>query len=143
MKQTPVQKTMWICPYCSGNLNNRQALYEHLLLRHNMDTHYALELVTDMETTGSIAKATESTDNEKKVRFIQFNNSVQTREAGTEMDEFIREADAMFDQAVAADKEARKAQKREARKSYLVKQTQRIKRQLHLIGRQSSASERL
>ena len=88
MKQTPMQKTMWICPYCSGNLNNRQALYDHLLLRHNMDTHYALELVTDMETTGSIAKATESTDNEKKVRFIQFNKSVQTREARMEMDEF-------------------------------------------------------
>ncbi len=59
MKQIPVQETIWICPYCSGNINNRQTLYEHLLLRHNMDTHYALELVTDMEANGSMAKATE------------------------------------------------------------------------------------
>ena len=143
MKQTPVQKTMWICPYCSGNLNDRQTLYEHLLLRHNMDTHYALELVTDMETTGSIAKATECIANEKIIRFINFNNLVQTREAEMDMNAFIREADAIFDEAVAADKEAGKTQKKESRKSYLVKQTQRMKRQWHLIRRQPSASGRL
>ena len=143
MKPTPGQKTIWICPYCSSNSNDRQTLYEHLLLKHNMDTHYALELVTDMETTGSIAKATECIANEKIVRFVKFNNLVQTREAEMDMNAFIREADAMFDEAVAADKEARKTQKKESRKSYLVKQTQRMKRQWHLIRRQPSASGRL
>jgi hypothetical protein len=143
MEPTPGQKTIWMCPYCSNNLNDRQPLYEHLLLRHNMDTHYALKLVTDMETTGSIGKAKECIANEKTIRFVKFNNLVQTREAEMDMNALISEADAMFDEAVAADKEARKTQKKEARKSYLVKQTQRMKRQWHLIRRQPGSSGRL
>ena len=58
-KLTDAERIIWKCPYCPIELNNKQGMYEHLLLKHNMDTHYALELVTDIETTGSIAKAIE------------------------------------------------------------------------------------
>jgi len=52
------------------------------------------------------------TPGQKTIRFVKFNNLVQTREAEMDMNAPICEADAMFDEAVAADKEDKSVAKR-------------------------------
>lgn len=52
------------------------------------------------------------TPEQKTIRFIQFNNLVQTGEAEMDMNASIREEDAMFDEAMTADKEDKSIAKR-------------------------------